>query len=68
MLVAQLLEFLTHSISDKHLGTILHPKDPLSNNYVTAVPFIHFANLIYFKALILSVAACTFPTLPNKKN
>jgi hypothetical protein len=63
----ELLEFLSHTITTEDLSPILHPKDLVTNNYVTALPFIHFANLIYSKALIFSVAAQTFPIEVNKK-
>jgi hypothetical protein len=63
----ELLEFLAHSISVKPMGPVIYSAALLTNNYVTPLPFIQFANLIYSKTLIFAVAAITLSTVPPKK-
>jgi hypothetical protein len=58
-MLPQLVEFLTQSTSDVHLGPSMHPGVLLSNPHVTALPLIYFSNLIYSKALLVNMAAKT---------
>jgi hypothetical protein len=64
---SKLLEFLAHSISDKPIGPVIYPDALLTNGYITALPFIEFANLIYSKTLIFAVAALSLSTVPPKR-
>ena len=55
-----MVEVLSQSISDEFLTPNYHPLYLLANVYATALPLIWFSNIIYSKALLVTVAARTF--------
>jgi hypothetical protein len=59
-MLPQLVEFLTQTTTDEHLGPSMHPTVLLSNPNVTALPLIYFTNLIFSQTLLVNVASKTF--------
>ena len=62
----EMIEFIAQSTSDIMLLSNFHPDILLSNVFATALPLVHFSNLICSRALLVQVAGQQFK-LPGVK-
>jgi hypothetical protein len=62
-----LLEFLAQTTSPIVLEPSMHQNEFMMNGFVTALPLVWCANIIYSKRLVTSVAAIRFPYPSQRK-
>ena len=68
-MVAQMIEFLSHTTVAHDATSIYHTDTLLGNKFATTLPLVYFSNLIFSKALLINMASRSFKaTKPKHKN
>ena len=63
-----MVEFITQATSNHVLSPVFHTDSLIGNDFATALPLIHFTNLISSKALLTQVGMRQFKNKSSQKN